>query len=57
VVRQDSSAITFWRGGFRGSLGYLISSLIFNLGFIWAAFDVNKEAWHDKLFDTWVVSA
>ena len=45
------------RGGFRGTIGYWISGLIFGLGFIWAAFDQDKEAWHDKLFDTWVVQA
>ena len=39
------------------SLGYYISGLLFSLGYIWAIFDPNKEAWHDKLFDTWVVSA
>lgn len=55
VVRRDGSAVSFWRAGFRGSIGYAISSLIFNLGYLWAAFDGNKEAWHDKLFDTWVV--
>lgn len=57
VVRQDGSLISFWRAGFRGSVGYAISSLIFNLGYIWAAFDSNKEAWHDKLFNTWVIRA
>jgi uncharacterized RDD family membrane protein YckC len=36
----------------RGTVGYWISGLVFGLGFIWAAFDGRKEAWHDKLFDT-----
>lgn len=52
VVRRDGSPLSFWRAGFRGTLGYWISSLVFGLGFIWAAFDGRKEAWHDKLFDT-----
>lgn len=47
--------ISFWRAAFRGTLGYIISGFVFSLGFIWAAFDGQKEAWHDKLFDTWVV--
>ena len=58
VIRQNQSEpISFWRAAFRGTLGYYISSLIFGLGYIWAAFDGNKEAWHDKLFNTWVVRA
>lgn len=58
VVRQsDTDSLSFWRAGFRGTLGYYISGLIFGLGFIWAAFDGNQEAWHDKLFDTWVVKS
>ena len=56
VVRQESEALpNFWRAGLRGTVGYYISGLVFSLGFIWAAFDGNKETWHDKLFDTWVV--
>ena len=56
VVRRDSEAkVSFLRGALRGTLGYYISGLIFGLGFIWALFDANKETWHDKLFDTWVV--
>jgi uncharacterized RDD family membrane protein YckC len=58
VVRRESGEIcSFWRAGFRGSIGYLISGLVFSLGFLWALIDANKEAWHDKLFDTWVVKA
>jgi len=57
VVSQDGQPLSFLRAGLRGSVGYWISGLIFSLGFIWAAFDANKEAWHDKLFNTWVVRA
>jgi uncharacterized RDD family membrane protein YckC len=49
--------VSFISGALRGTVGYFISSLIFDLGFIWAAFDANQEAWHDKLFDTHVVMA
>ena len=52
VVRQNGEIMSFFRSGFRGTLGYWISGLIFGLGYIWAAFDDEKEAWHDKLFDT-----
>ncbi len=57
VLRRDGSRVSFLRGGLRGTIGYWISALVFGLGFIWAAFDARKEAWHDKLFDTTVVVA
>ncbi|MGD9091510.1 MAG: RDD family protein [Anaerolineales bacterium] len=58
VVRQTGGEdLSFWRAGFRGTLGYAISGLVFGLGFIWAAFDGNQETWHDKIFDTWVVES
>ena len=57
VVRRDGEPLSFLRAGLRGSVGYWISSFIFWLGFIWAAFAANKETWHDKIFDTWVVRA
>jgi uncharacterized RDD family membrane protein YckC len=57
VVRQDGEQLTFLRAGLRGSVGYWISSLVFNLGFLWAAFDTEKETWHDKIFETWVVNS
>lgn len=58
VVRQtQDQQLSFWRAGFRGTLGYAISGLVFGLGFIWAVFDGNKETWHDKIFDTWVVNS
>ncbi len=58
VVEQGTEGpISFLRGGLRGTIGYWISSIIFGLGFIWAAFDSNKEGWHDKIFNTWVVAA
>ena len=58
VVRSsEDSPLSFVRAGLRGTAGYWISGLLFGLGYIWAAFDADKETWHDKLFDTWVVVA
>lgn len=57
IRRGEDENISFLRGALRGSVGYWISGFIFSLGFIWAAFDGNKEAWHDKIFDTWVIKA
>ena len=56
VVRSDQTPVGFFRGGLRGTVGYWISGLIFGLGYIWAAFDYNRRAWHDMIFDTVVVN-
>ena len=35
--------------------GYIVSTICLYLGFIWAAFDSRKQAWHDKLAGTLVI--
>jgi uncharacterized RDD family membrane protein YckC len=55
VVRRDGNVVSFLRAALRGTVGYWVSGLLFGLGYIWAAFDSEKEAWHDKIFDTSVV--
>jgi uncharacterized RDD family membrane protein YckC len=57
VERRDGTLQSFLRAGLRGTVGYWVSSLVLGLGFLWAAFDPAKEAWHDKLFETKVVSS
>jgi len=57
VVRQDGNLMSYVRAALRGTFGYWVSGLVFGLGYIWAAFDSEKETWHDKIFDTWVVEA
>jgi len=57
VVRKDGSYPGFLRAGLRGTLGYWISGLILGLGYIWAAFDSDRQAWHDKIFDTFVIES
>jgi uncharacterized RDD family membrane protein YckC len=37
--------------------GYYLNSIIFGIGWIWAAFDADKQGWHDKLASTYVVRA
>lgn len=51
---SDGSRITFKRGVLR-VFGYLVSGLILDIGFIWAAFDPRKQGWHDKIAATVVV--
>lgn len=35
--------------------GYLVSTVVFFLGFLWIAFDKNKRSWHDKIAGTAVI--
>jgi uncharacterized RDD family membrane protein YckC len=38
-------------------LGTFVSALPCCLGYLWIAFDPNKQAWHDKIANTYVVRA
>jgi len=39
----------------REILGKLISTIVLFIGFLWIAFDDNKQGWHDKIASTYVV--
>jgi uncharacterized RDD family membrane protein YckC len=56
VVSVEGRPISFGTAFLR-SVGYLVSSLLFSipLGYIWAAFDKRKQAWHDKIAGTVVI--
>ena len=53
-TEQTGTWIGFRRGIVR-SFGYLVSGLVLDLGFIWAAFDKRKQGWHDKIAGTVVI--
>ncbi len=36
-------------------IGYMISSIVLFVGFIWVLFDSKKQGWHDKIAKTYVV--
>ena len=36
-------------------VGYVISGIALDIGFIWVAFDPQKQGWHDKIASTFVV--
>lgn len=38
-------------------VGTYINSVIFGLGWFWALWDENRQGWHDKLANTYVVKA
>jgi uncharacterized RDD family membrane protein YckC len=53
VYCADGTEVSFGIAFLR-SVGYFVSG-IFYLGFIWAAFDQKKQAWHDKIAGTVVI--
>jgi len=54
VIGEDGTPLTFGVAFLR-SVGYLISSVVLNLGFLWVAFDKKKQGWHDKIAGTVVI--
>jgi uncharacterized RDD family membrane protein YckC len=56
VVRLDGRPVD-WETAIVRALGCFLSLFVVFLGFIWIAFDVNNQAWHDKIAGTVVVRA
>ena len=56
VVKTDGSYLDYF-GAFLRYIGFVISCAAFFLGVIWAAFDAQKQGWHDKIASTYVVRA
>jgi uncharacterized RDD family membrane protein YckC len=56
VIRTDGSDLTISQALIR-YVGFFISALCLLIGLIWAAFDANKQGWHDKIADTYVIKA
>ena len=54
VVSIDGKPVSFGIAFLR-SVGYLVSSIVFCLGYIWVAFDKKKQGWHDKIAGTVVI--
>jgi uncharacterized RDD family membrane protein YckC len=54
VVRMDGRPID-WETAIIRALSCFLSLAVAGLGFIWIAFDDNKQAWHDKIAGTVVV--
>lgn len=54
IVETDGKNISVVKAVIR-YLGYIVSGIVFLLGFIWAAFDGKKQGWHDKIAGTYVV--
>ena len=56
VVKTDGSYLDYV-GAFLRYIGFVISCVVVFLGIIWAAFDAQKQGWHDKIAGTYVVKA
>jgi uncharacterized RDD family membrane protein YckC len=54
VVRTDGSNLDIGQALIR-YVGFVISGICLGIGFIWAAFDPNKQGWHDKIAGTYVI--
>jgi uncharacterized RDD family membrane protein YckC len=54
VVRLDHREID-WATAIVRALGCFLSLMVAGLGFIWVAFDDEKQSWHDKIAGTTVV--
>jgi uncharacterized RDD family membrane protein YckC len=56
VVKTDGSYLDLV-GAFLRYVGLVVSIVCLFIGVIWAAFDANKQGWHDKIAGTYVVKA
>lgn len=54
VVRLDNGPVTFPVALVRG-LGAALSAVVFFLGFLWIAWDPEKQGWHDRIAGTVVI--
>ena len=54
VVSVNGAPISYGVAFLR-SIGYLVSSFVFCLGYIWVGFDKKKQGWHDKIAGTVVI--
>ena len=54
VVRVNGEPLGYGKAFLRW-LSYMVSGFVFCLGFLWAGWDKNKQAWHDKIVGTYVI--
>ena len=56
IVKTDGSELGL-TDAFIRYVGLILSFLCLFIGVIWVAFDANKQGWHDKIANTYVVKA
>jgi uncharacterized RDD family membrane protein YckC len=57
LIRTDGDSEIGYGKGFLRWIGMQISALVIGLGFLWILIDKNKQGWHDKIADVYVVAA
>ncbi len=55
VARESGERAGFFTMLIRELIGKTISFIVFGLGFLWILLDKDKQGWHDKLMNTYVV--
>jgi uncharacterized RDD family membrane protein YckC len=55
VVNAQGDIPGLRRAALREILGKIISAIVLFLGFLWIAWDRQKQGWHDKIAGTYVV--
>jgi len=56
VVNAQGDTPDLGYAALREILGKILSAIALYIGFIWIAFDADKQGWHDKIAGTYVVS-
>ncbi len=56
VIKSDGTPIDYVTAIIR-YLGYMLSALPLGLGYLWVIWDKNKQGFHDKIANTYVVKA
>jgi uncharacterized RDD family membrane protein YckC len=56
VIKADGTPISDADALLR-VFGYYVGRITLGLGYLWAVFDMNHQAWHDKMANTYVVVA
>ena len=55
IIRGDGSNPQLKTAILRETVGRILSGIVFNLGYLWIAFDKQKQGWHDKIAGTHVI--
>lgn len=56
VVKTDGRKLNLWEAFLREVIGKFISAIVFMLGYLWVLWDKNRQAWHDHIAGTYVVT-
>lgn len=56
VVNTEYKPVSFLQVLLRETIGKFLSGLVWNLGYLWALWDKDKQTWHDKIAKTYVVT-